>query len=351
MKVNFEKLDNFDIGMLEKVKVITTAPHLKKILYVKNGNSEARIRNVDKDHFKDLRTGEIKKKKHTKRRIENKLSARNTRNYIIDVINTNVTDVDKGKLITLTYGYEMTDTKVFYEDICLFVKNFNYRYKSMGNIKICIPQLRNVYHAHIIFLWNDIAPNIPYNEVRKIWGKGNVDVQELWGDVDNLGVYLSSEFYDVPLEEMKKYNIPYNERDVKRVDVINGKKLDEPRYFVKNGILNLVPTGFRICRPSRNLKKPTVEEMKYYEAIKNEVGDISPTYKSSLKLTLDDKDKGWTNFIVKEYYNLKRTSSYNGPNEEYLEVLNQIKKYKRDDERSLKMYEQSKTTDPDNFDF
>lgn len=350
MEVKFERLDNYHINDFDYVTVTTTAPHLKKVTYIDNVNSEARIRNIDKDHYEVIRTGEIKERKHTKKRSDSKPSLMKTRRDIIDVINTNVTDLKKCKFITLTYRGEMTDTKVFDKDVNLFVKNFNYRYKTNKNIKVCVPQLRGTYHAHIIFIFDDDAPYIPYQELIDMWGKGNVDVEKVYGDVDNLGVYLSSHLCDLPLEECQKYNIPYDDKDIKTVWVVDGKELDKPRYFVKNGIANLIPPGFRILRPSRNLVKPSRERMKYYEA-KKEVEYSDPTFTSVLKLTLEDKKRGFTNFIVNEFYNLKRTPNSRGPSKKDLEVLKYLENLDKKEEENWKQYEKSKQFNPDPYDF
>ena len=64
MEIKFERLNNYEIDDFDRVRVITTAPHLKEIRYIKNINTEPRIKNIDKEHYKDLKTGKIKKKKH-----------------------------------------------------------------------------------------------------------------------------------------------------------------------------------------------------------------------------------------------------------------------------------------------
>lgn len=351
MEIKFEKLDSYDIGEFEYVKIITTAPHLQKVIYNRNPNCEARIRNIDKDHYEVIKTGKIKERKHTKKRSDSVPSLRKTRRDIIDIINTNVVELDKCKFITLTYKGEMRDTKVFNDDINLFVKNFNYRYKTNKNIKVCVPQLRGTYHAHIIFIFDTIAPYIPYQEISNLWGKGSIDVSKIDKNVDDLGVYLSSQFCDIPMEDMDKYNIPYEIKDVKIVDEIDGKKLDKPRYFVKNGIANLIPPGFRILRPSRGLKKVSNIERKKYHEYKKSVGYIAPTFKSVLRLTLEDKKQSWSNIIVKEFYNLKRLSLTRGPSEKDYEVLRYLKNQEKEEQERLRLYEESQRTNPDSFDF
>ncbi len=349
MEIKIEKLDNYHIDDFEYVTVTTTAPHLKKITYNRNPNCEARIRNIDKDHYEVIKTGDIKERKHTKKRSDSRASLRKTKQDIIDVINTNVTDINNCKFITLTYKKEMTDTKVFNDDINLFVKNFKYRYKTNKNIKVCVPQLRNSYHCHIIFIFDDVAPYIPYEELTNMWGKGNIDVKKIDKNVNNLGLYLASQICDLSLDVMKKYNIPYNERDVKCVWIENGKKLDKPKYYVKNGIANLIPPGFRILRISRNLKKPDKERMMYYQA-KKIVGYRDPTYITALKLTLDNKISSWTNFIVNEFYNLKQTKP-RSPSKKDLEVLKYLENLNNKEKEMWKQYEKSKALDPDYYDF
>lgn len=167
-----------------------------------------------------------------------------------------------------------------------------------------------------------------------MWKKGNVHVRNVDENVDDLGVYLSSQFSDVSLENMIKYNIPFDEEDAKCVEVTNGKKLDTPMYFIKYGIANLILPGFIILRLSINLKKSTKEKKKRYEARK-EVGYRIPTYKSSLKLTVENDEKSFSDIIVKEYYNIKRFSRITSPNEKDLEMLNPIETYRKNEEREI----------------
>lgn len=207
MRTEIKKLKDYNIGLREEVTLITYNSWLKEILYVKNKNNKCRIKLLPNRMFQNLETGEIKTcKKQIENRAQGKDSLRKTFRKIRVAINTNCDDVRKCKMITLTYKENMMDTKKFDKDVNLFVKNFNYKYGKSENIKVCEPQARGSFHAHIIFIWEDIAPYIDYNDIIKMWGKGYVKVSPLYGNIEDLGAYFTAHLSDLPVEEC---NITY----------------------------------------------------------------------------------------------------------------------------------------------
>lgn len=308
MKTEIKKLKDYDIDLRDDVTLVTYSPWLKEILYVKNKNNKGRIKLLPGGKYQNITTGEIKQcKKQIENRSQGKDSLRKTFRKIRDSINTNCTDVRKCKMVTLTYKENMTDTKKFDKDVNLFVKKFNYRYGKSENIKVCEPQARGSFHAHIIFIWEDIAPYIDYNDVIKMWGHGFVNVSSLYGKVDNLGAYFTAHLSDLPVEEC---NMTYEEICKKKwfikkvyLDAETGKDLDIPKYYVKGARLDLYPPNFRIYRPSRGLKKPAKEKMEYRQALKK-VDSDEPTFESAIQVK--DSDGMELNVIVRKYYNSVR---------------------------------------------
>jgi len=239
--------------------------------------------------------------------------------------------MENAKFITVTYKDNMVDTKRFDKNLGLFIKNFNRKNNCNKNIKVCIPQLRGAYHAHIIFIWDSKAPFIPHEEIKAIWPHGNFDVRKINGKADDLGAYLASHLYDLPLEEVEKYNIPYDKRDVKEVTIDS-----KTRYFVKNAISSLIPTGFKILRPSRNLKKPTKEKKEYHEARK-EVEYNDPT--SSQAYGFYNTNGNQYNRIVHLEFNLVRETNNSGPTLKDLEAIKLLEKLKAEELEILKSCE------------
>lgn len=308
MRIDVKKLKDYNIDLEEDVTLITYNSWLKEILYVKNKNNKGRIKLLPGGKYQNIATGEIKPcKKQIENRSQGKESLRKTFRKIRKAINVNCEDVRKCKMITLTYKDNMTDTKKFDKDVNLFVKNFNYKYGKSENIKVCEPQARGSFHAHIIFIWEDIAPYIDYNDIIKMWGKGYVKVSPLYGNIEDLGAYFTAHLSDLPVEEC---NITYEDVCKKKLwvkevclDAETGKELKSPKYYVKGARLDLYPPNFRIFRPSRGLKKPTKEEMKHREALKK-VDSDKPTFESAIQVL--DSDGNVLNVIVRKYYNSRR---------------------------------------------
>ncbi|MBE6161826.1 MAG: hypothetical protein E7158_06380, partial [Firmicutes bacterium] len=209
MKININKLDSYDINPRDEVTLITYNSWLKEILYVKNKNTKGRIKLLPGGMYKNTTTGEIKQcKKQIENRSQGISSLRKTFRRIREDINVNCDDVRKCKMITLTYKENMLDTKRFYDDTKKFIMKFKYKFGKVEYMMFCEPQSRGSLHAHIIFIWDEIAPYIDYNEVINMWGKGRATVTPLYGRVDNLGAYFTAHLSDLPVDEC---NMTYEE--------------------------------------------------------------------------------------------------------------------------------------------
>lgn len=308
MKININKLDSYDINPRDEVTLITYNSWLKEILYVKNKNTKGRIKLLPGGKYQNTTTGEIKQcKKQIENRSQGVASLRKTFKSIRDAINVNCEDVRKCKMITLTYSEVMTDTKKFDSDINKFVKRFNYKYGKSENIKVCEAQSTGSLHAHIIFIWEDIAPYLDYEEVIKMWNKGYVKVSSLYGNVENLGAYFTAHLSDLPVDEcnMTYEEIIKNHLFVKEVyyDTETKKDLEIPKCYIKGARLKYYPPNFRIYRPSRGLKKPIRDKMELRQAQKKAGSEI-PTFESTIQVK--DSDGNELNIIVRKYYNSRR---------------------------------------------
>ena len=210
-----------------------------------------------------------------------------------DIINNNVTDINKARWITLTYAENMTDTERLYKDFEKFIKRFRYKHgNSIEYIVAMEPQERGAWHAHLILIFPDVAPFIPNSELRALWGQGFVKVMQLRGNIDNLGAYLTAYLTNV---ELTPENAAAGQK-IKAVE-IDGKK----KRFIKGERLKMYPVGFNLYRCSKGMKMPETEVITEYE-LQRRVKDCPITYENAVELTLDDGD---TLTIYYRFYNFK----------------------------------------------
>ncbi len=297
MAVTVESVNSYKITGNKTVDLKTMGWNYQ-ITYIEHRNTKQNILRIDKDHYKNLKTGEIKEVKHKESRADSKNTVRNSLKKLREIINTNVVDVHKTLWVTLTYEENMTDPKQLYTDYDKFMKRLRYEYQSYNieYINVCEPQGRGAWHCHVILVFDKEAPYISNDKMRKLWGHGFTKTNKIY-DIDNIGAYLTSYLSDMELSEVKENNIEYKEDDIKEVIVDSQKK-----KFVKNSRLSLYPQGFRFYRKSRGIKNPSVERMSYASA-KRKIGVPYPTFFKGMKIV--DKENGFSNIIYKEYYNTK----------------------------------------------
>lgn len=268
---------------------------------------------VDADHYCDLRTGEVFEYEHIENRSQSLRSVRNTLARIRSLVNTNVTNPDFVRWVTLTYRENMTDTKRLYFDYEKFWKRFLYWNKKNGHSKpeyICViePQGRGAWHIHAFFIWDTKAPYIDNNSVMaQLWGQGYTTTKALY-DCDNVGAYFSAYLADMPLDELDKLTEEEQQATLALCSIEEKTFLDEQersktKKFVKGGRLYLYPPGMNIIRTTRGIKQPDIEVMTLQQA-KEKVSSAKLTYSCSYAIVGDDG--AVVNSLVKSYYNTKR---------------------------------------------
>lgn len=292
---------------------VMTMGHITEVTTLAKKAYGPPIQKLDKDHFMDLRTGEVFEYDHGETRADSTESIRRTLAHIRALVNTNVTEAEKARWVTLTYAENMTDTKRLYEDFRRFWLRFVYWCKSQGYekpeyITVQEPQGRGAWHIHAFFIWPQRAPFIPNNEVlQKLWGHGFTSCKAL-DDVDNVGAYFSAYLGDMPLEDVQK--LP--QEDIARVldgceivtkEFANAQDLTKEKRFVKGARLRLYPAGMNIVRKTKGIKMPSVERMTYEEAQKK-VSSAKLTFSRSYEVLNDAGDV--CNTLSKSYYNSKR---------------------------------------------
>lgn len=273
-------------------------------------------RKVDKDHYCDIRTGEVFEYEHIENRAGSLESIRQTLSKIRALINTNVIDPKKCRWITLTYAENMTDTKRLYTDYAKFWKRFCYWCNGQGiekpeYITVQEPQGRGAWHVHAFFIWSSIAPFIPNDLIASLWRQGFTKTKALQ-DVDNIGAYFSAYLGDMPLDEVEKLSQKEQLCSISATGQIEEKEfsdedgLKKVKKFVKGGRLFMYPPGMNIVRKTKGIKEPIVERMTYLDA-KKKVSAVTETFSQAYEI-LNDSGRV-VNVISKAYYNCKRNAS------------------------------------------
>lgn len=265
---------------------------------------------IDKDHYKDLRSGCIHEYAHGETRADNADSVRRTLATVRALINCNVTVPQNCRWLTFTYAENMTDTKRLHRDWCVFWKKFQRWCKANSiavpeYISVVEPQGRGAWHLHVFFVWQETAPFLDNNKViAPMWGNGFTKTKAV-SNCDNVGAYFSAYLGDMPLDEFQ--DLAPDEQAT--TFVINEKSVTDPdgqtvtKKIVKGGRLKLYPPGMNIVRSSKGVKRPTFELMTYEDAQKKVCGQTQ-TFKAGYSLVGDD---GTTvNQVYKEYYNAVR---------------------------------------------
>ena len=260
------------------------------------------------EQFVICSTGEIKDIEHHSTRKDNKKGLYKTFANCRGVINANVTDVSKVRWCTLTYAENMTDPKQLYKDFMLFNKRFQYYCKTKGYSKpeyivMMEPQGRGAWHAHLLYIWQDIkAPYISNQEFREMWSHGFVRIKKL-DNVDNVGAYLTAYLGDMELDEIGIQNAVGKQCKLVEVEDTDGKKVK--KAIIKGARLDLYPANFNMLRCSRGVKRP-VSEMMSQDAAREKVLDAAKTFESAIKLI--DSENDFESVIIKEQYNKIRKS-------------------------------------------
>lgn len=305
-----------DIRKLEKIPEkkgfipvkVTTAGNIVDVQYVEHRNSRQTILKLSSEEYMIVSTGEICKSKKHETRQENIKELRKTFALARGLINANVTDVSKVRWCTLTYVENMTDTKKLYKDFRDFNKRFKRYCEKSGwsspeYIVMMEPQGRGAWHAHLLYIWNDMqAPYISNEIFSELWGHGFVKIKKL-DNVDNVGAYLTAYLGDMELNEAERVGVSIAGCEVKLVDAVDDDGKPILKRYVKGLRLSMYPSGFNMIRSSRGVKRPVSEMMSQVEASKK-VSAATKTFESALELS--DESNGFKNIIIREQYNTVR---------------------------------------------
>ena len=275
-------------------------------MYLSKKNKRATVIRLPGEKMLIVRTGEIRRIQHMENRLECKNSLKKTMRRLRNLLNANIDDVSKCRWVTLTYAENMTDTKQLYEDFRKFnirLKHYckKHDYRNYEYIVAMEPQGRGAWHCHVVYIFENKAPFIANDELRRIWGHGFVTIKRL-DDVDNVGAYLTAYLCDMEYEEAVKSGVPIKQyaTELKEVEY-EEDGIKKSKYYVKGGRLYMYPPKFNLYRCSRGVKKPIEEYMTENDALKK-VSAATLTFQSTHLYS----DNGMQCVIDKKYYNTKR---------------------------------------------
>lgn len=279
---------------LENVVKVKKCGNIVEVICNNQKAKGGSVKKLNDDYYIDVKSGEVKAFEKISSREDFKIGVARSLQLGRDIINTNVTDVSKCRWLTLTYAENMTDTKKLQKDFENFVSACRKKYGKFEYITCAEPQGRGAWHTHSILIFDKKAPFMSNDDVYNLWAKkGFVSIKKL-DNVDNVGVYLTAYLGDMSLTDCKKNGIKYQKSDLKDIE-IDGKS----KKYVKGARLSMYPPKFHIFRYSKGIKKTTVYECTYQQAL-NDLQDFNKTFEKTLFLKDDKTD--FKNVITYEYF-------------------------------------------------
>lgn len=292
-KCNFmeiKKVENTEARINTKSRV--TVKKTGNVIEIKHssGIAGSNINIIDKDHYVILSTGEIREVKHTEKRIENTESIKQSMKNLRDIINTNCDNPENCLWLTLTYKENMQNQEQLYADLKKFFMRLKYHLgdKKFEYIATIEPQARGAYHAHVILIFDKKHPFIPNEKMAGIWRYGFTKTTSI-DNVDDVGLYLTAYLTDISINEASISDIK-SAKEIKEIEALEGgKKVN--KKIIKGGRLKYYPSGFRLYRCSRNIKRPEIWETTNQEAM-NYVADmgLELSYEKTIKLADESKN-------------------------------------------------------------
>ena len=266
------------------------------------------IKKLDRNHYLDLLTGEIKEIRHHTNRASDLASVSQSMGKLRDIINTNITNPENALWVTLTYRYNMTDANQLYEDYRRFWQRFQYYLKNHMNthaeyIVAAEPQGRGAWHLHALFLFPEKAPFIANQVMARIWKHGFTKTKSLIG-VDNPGLYLTAYLGDMEITEA------ITAGRIKEGRLTQAK--NSRKAILKGARLGLYPSGMNLYRCSRGIKKPVIDEMTEKE-VQEILKDTPLIYEKTI--SIEDDTGVVKNIINYRHYKMTEKSCLKSPTE------------------------------------
>lgn len=248
LEIRHNQGEMIDDSCLVKVKLMGNEMQLS---HIKSVPLEMPIIRIDSNNYMIKKTGEIRQYNKSKTRDEQIKSLKRTFRNLRELINTNFHGLPNEKFITLTYAKHQRDTKELLEHFKVWVKTIRRKYGKLDYINVVEPQASGSWHCHVLIKFYELPNNyIDYNEFRECWKHGSfVNVRSL-EDNTNVGAYLSAYLTDIEVNDDTMQDLTLD-------DVIVTKEVDnQSKSFIKGGRLKYYPSGMKLYRCSRGIKKP-----------------------------------------------------------------------------------------------
>ena len=184
------------------------AGNTAQVTFTAGKNRKCPIKNLSKDEFVDLSTGEVKKRRHTENRFQSPKSVRKSINSLMDLIRCNATSPANCKRITLTYREEMTECKRVFKDNKAFLRKLRSYLKKQKLqesktvfkfIAVAEPQGENhdnSWYIHLLLIFDSKAHFVSNQDIADLWDYGITDTHKVY-DVDTLALYFRAYLSDI----------------------------------------------------------------------------------------------------------------------------------------------------------
>ena len=275
-------------------------------------DSLKRIRKLDKTHYLDCETGEIKEYMQRNNRSNNIQGVQRSLATLRRIINLNFTGSNSERFLTLTYSTVMTDTNKLYRDFKNFIAALR-RHYPVEYISIAEPQKSGSWHLHILLKSSTIKNlHVPIEILSELWPHGYSYIEKL-PFCDNFGAYFAVRVTDIhPNDEYTAES-------------------DVPKSIIKGGRLHFYPPNFKLYRCSKHIKRPQPIQLTYGEARKL-TEDMKLCFSSAKQIISVDKDgnEKTLNTICYEQYRKAKGDLYHDTIRKNKDEI--IKKSKTSDE-------------------
>lgn len=205
------------------------------------GNNVNVVKRIDKDHYINLATNEVKEYIHNNERAGDLKSLQRTFTKIRRIVLSNFSAGDMW--LTLTYAQDdhkpVRDTKKVYRDFQKFWRKFKTKYgPDVEYFVVLEPQASGSWHLHCLI--KSLSSRLPFIDnngiIAPMWGQGFTKMKRLKSS-DNVAAYLTAYLSNVAV-------------DVEETDGKTEKRI------VKGARLHYYPSGTNIYRRSRGIKNP-----------------------------------------------------------------------------------------------
>lgn len=228
-----------DIRETDSVKKIVTGD-TARIVNNSFHNDKPRMIRINKDHGVIIETGELIEFNHSGNRGERLPDFRRSLSTLRDIILTNVIDLPKCFLVTITYDENISDREQLQKDFVNFIKKVRRKLGACEYIKGVEFQGRGALHCHVILIFDEV-PQAPVDDeqIRKCWRLGSVNAGQI-ASAEATAKYLT--------------NFPFEYRlyQEKWDDYCKSKKQK------KSERIAFYKSGSRLYSCSSGIKKPTV---------------------------------------------------------------------------------------------